>query len=104
MIKNILLLVFFFNTCSSQNSSNSKPRYIYIPTVGLCIVALMIGFLCWKRVFRSRRPVYPYNNPQVAIISQVQQWPPPTTEQPPPPYYTVVNTATVPPSVLYTKQ
>jgi len=62
--------------------------------------------------FRLRRPVIPYDKPQLASITQTSQqqqgsyqpaWPPPPVEQPPPPYYIAMDPTMIPPSMSYEK-
>jgi len=90
-----------------------KSRNILVPTIGLCFIIFVIGILIFKKIFRYRRPITPYKEPPLAIITQTCQqqqqksyqtvWPPPPpppVEQPPPPYYTVM----IPPSMSYVKQ
>ncbi len=88
-----------------------KSRNILVPTIGLCFIIFVIGILIFKKICRYRRPITPYKEPPLAIITQTCQqqqksyqtvWPPPPppVEQPPPPYYTAV----IPPSMSYVKQ
>ncbi len=87
-----------------------KAGNIFVPTFGISVIILFMIFFVWKRFSRSLRPISPYNNSQVAFITQTYQQrpyqtalPPPSVEQPPPSYYTVMNTATVAPSVSFMK-
>jgi hypothetical protein len=89
-----------------------KAGNIFVPTFGISLIILFMIIFVWKRFSRSRRPIIPCNNSQLAFITQKyhqQQpyqtaWPPPPVEEPPPSYYTVMSTATVPPSVSLMKQ
>ena len=80
---------------------SATPQYIFLPAFGLVMLLLIIGLFLWKRFYRYRQPVYPYNNRQIAFISQPYQQQPyqtvytlPSIEQPPPPYYEAINTGT----------
>ncbi|CAF2871798.1 unnamed protein product [Rotaria sp. Silwood2] len=90
----------------------SKVWNIFIPLCGILIMMLLILIFCWKRIFRTRPMIFPYRNPQVALITQAYYqsrpyqtvWMSPPVEQLPPSYYSVTNNTTIPSSVSYAKQ
>ncbi len=91
---------------------NRKTWNVFLPIFGICMITFIIIILFWKRIYRIRQPICPYNNPQLAFVTRAgnqQQpyqiaWPPLSVEQPPPSYYTAINTSRIPPSVSYIKQ
>ncbi|CAF0882711.1 unnamed protein product [Adineta steineri] len=72
---------------------NITIRSIFLPLFGISLMFFMIC-LFWKRIYRHRPPILPYQNSQIAFITQTN-WSSQPTEQPPPSYYSIMNSTTV---------
>jgi hypothetical protein len=85
---------------------SDRSQYIFLPIFGMSMMIIIITICVWKRFYRRQRPIYPYNNPQIAFVTQTYQrtWPLPSVEEPPPSYNATMNTAMFPPIVSYIKE
>jgi hypothetical protein len=114
VMKSILLIIVLVELCCSEQDAGNRTRNIILPTISTIIILLLIGMICWKRFFVPNRVIMPYNNPQLAFITQTAHaprmtyqtvWPPPMAmESQPPSYYSVVNSASMAPNLLHVKQ